>query len=368
MKTFEEWSKIFASQDFYKFNLDKSGILWLKIKSLIRAEILDFMKEKFNINLNSNNKDSKFKEIYELVINKKLKPEQIDNILYNYNINEIRKIESNFNAIESELYKMRYFAWGGDATNSLDKKIVSMIKNTYKYDDILYKIDNDISENVKNYTLSSWYNNWTTILTEYIFKSHTKVISAVGKIKSVDFFIEDIPIDLKITYFPKEFLKSKRKLEGLKNELTLLKNIAKEYSFIFDRECKKEDIVKYQIIQHIADSRNEKAISKLKQIKEENKNIIKKTISNKPELIKWLYEKQGEMRFGSENRIFIVLIDFDDFSNAWELKRNFKLIKPKIIDYLNNFKREDFINNKIQFNYKQKKYKTLSDIIFITKE
>ena len=74
------------------------------------------------------------------------------------------------------------------------------------------------------------------------------------------------------------------------------------------------------------------------------------------------------MRFGSENRIFIVLIDFDDFSNAWELKRNFKLIKPKIIDYLNNFKREYFINNKIQFNYKQKKYKTLSDIIFITKE
>ena len=366
MKTFEQWNKIFASQDFYQFNLDKSGILWLKIKSLIRAEILDFIKEKFNINLNSNNKDSKFKEIYELVINKKLEPEQIDNILYRYNNNEIKEIESNFDIIESELYKMSYFAWGGDATNSLDKKIVSMIKNTYKYDDILYKIENDISENVKNYTLSSWYNNWTTILTEHIFKSHYRVISAVGKIKSVDFFIDDIPIDLKITYFPKEFLKSKRKLEGLKNELTLLKNIAKEYSFIFDRECK-EDIIKYQITQHIIDSRNTKAISKLEQIKKENRKIISKTILNKYELIKWLYEKQGDMRFGSENRIFIVLIDFDDFSQAWKLKRNFKLIKPKIINYLDHFKGKDFINNKIQFNYKQKNYKTLSDIIFITK-
>lgn len=367
MKTFEQWNKIFASQDFYKFNLDESGILWLKIKSLIRVEILDFMKKEFNINLKSNNQNEKFKEIYKLVINEKIKSEQIDNILYNYNINEIKEIESNFNAIESELYKMRYFAWGGDATNSLDKKIVSMIKNTYKYDDILYKIDNDISENVKNYTLSSWYNNWTTILTEYIFKSHPKVISAVGKIKSVDFFIDDIPIDLKITYFPKNFLKSKRKMNGFQNELTLLKNIAKEYSFAFDRECKKEDIVKYQIIQHITDSGNIKAISKLEQIKEENRNIIIKTISNKYELIKWLYEEQGEMRFGSENRIFIVLIDFDNFSNAWELKRNFKLIKPKIIDYLNRFKRKDFINNKIQFIYKQKNYETLSDIIFITK-
>lgn len=43
MKTYEEWSKIFASQDLYQFNLCQSGVLWLKIKSLIRNEILDFM-------------------------------------------------------------------------------------------------------------------------------------------------------------------------------------------------------------------------------------------------------------------------------------------------------------------------------------
>lgn len=42
MKTYDEWSEIFASQDLYQFNFDESGVIWLKIKSLIRAEILNF--------------------------------------------------------------------------------------------------------------------------------------------------------------------------------------------------------------------------------------------------------------------------------------------------------------------------------------
>lgn len=55
---------------------------------------------------------------------------------------------------------MTYFVWGGDSTNSLDKQIVSYIKDIYRY--------NDIAEHTKNYTLSSWYNNWTTMILRYI--------------------------------------------------------------------------------------------------------------------------------------------------------------------------------------------------------
>lgn len=147
---------------------------------------------------------------------------------------------------------MTYFSWGGDSTNSLDKQIVSYVKNIYKYDDILSKIENDIAENTKNYTLSSWYNNWTTILTEHIFKTHHKVVSAIGKIKSVDFFIDNIPIDLKITYLPKEFLRAQRRDYGFGNEITILKNIAKRENLIFDKTSN-EEIIKYQISQQIKD-------------------------------------------------------------------------------------------------------------------
>lgn len=90
-------------------------------------------------------------------------------------------------------------------------------------------------------------------------------------------------------------------------------------------------------------------------------------MANKHTLIKWLYENQGEMRFGSENRIFIVLIDLDDFTQAWKLKRNFKLIKPKILDYLDSFDRTKFLKNIVEFEFNQKQYKALADIIFVLK-
>lgn len=367
MKTYDEWSKIFASQDLYEFNLCESGILWLKIKSLIRSEILDFMQQKLEFKFTSKTQAQKFREIYNLVLNGKITHKQIDFVLLQYNDDEIRKIEQDFSVIESELYKINYFAWGGDSSNSLDKQIVSFVKDIYKYDEILHKIDNDIAQNVKNYTISSWYNNWSAVLTEHIFKSHPKVISAVGKIKSVDFFIENIPIDLKITYFPKEFLKLQRKANGLQNELSLLKNIAKKFAFNFDKECK-DEIIKYQITQQILDSNNAEAILQLENLKKENAEIIQATIANKHTLIKWLYENQGEMRFGAENRIFLVLIDLDDFTQAWKLKRNFTLIKPQILEYLDNFRREIFLKNIVEFEFNQKQYKALADIIFVVKQ
>lgn len=365
MKTFEQWLNIFNSQNFYEFNTDSTGIIWLKIKSLIRKEILEYLVSKYV--LYSKKQNDKFKEIYELTINNKITISQIDSILTNFNKKEIAEIENKFNVIESELYKMTYFAWGGDATNSLDKQIISYVKNIYKYDEILYKIDNEITENTKNYTLSSWYNNWTTILTEHIFKSHSKVVSAVGKIKSVDFFINDIPIDLKITYLPREFLKLQRKKYGFGSEITILKQIAKENSIVFDKNAN-EEVIKYQIIQQIKDSSNTNNLFKLCNIERQNKQIITDVLNNKNILIQWLYENQGELRFGAENRLFIVLIDNEDFSQSWKLKRNFKLLSPIITNYLNNFNALEFKKNIISFTFKQKTYKTLADIIFINKQ
>lgn len=190
MRNFEEWLIHFNSQNLYLFNNDESGILWLKIKSMIRKEILDFIKNHFKITLQTKTQQEKFRELYNLVIKGMITHNDIDEILHSYNKVENATIEQKFHEIESELYKMTYFAWGGDSTNSLDKQIVSYVKDIYKYHDIVYKIENDIADNTRNYTLSSWYNNWTTILTEHIFKIHPKVISAIGKIKSVDFLLK----------------------------------------------------------------------------------------------------------------------------------------------------------------------------------
>ena len=71
-------------------------------------------------------------------------------------------------------------------------------------------------------------------------------------------------------------------------------------------------------------------------------------------LLKALYENQGEMRFGSENRLFLVLVDTDNFANSWKLKRNIDLLKPTILSYLDNFKTKKVEDLKVEFEFKGK--------------
>jgi len=46
MKTFQQWLKNFNLQEFDAFNADSSGVLWLKIKSIMRKQIIDFLHTK----------------------------------------------------------------------------------------------------------------------------------------------------------------------------------------------------------------------------------------------------------------------------------------------------------------------------------
>ncbi len=93
--------------------------------------------------------------------------------------------------------------------------------------------------------------------------------------------------------------------------------------------------------------------------------IIEESQKNPTELIRWLYENQGEMRFGAENRIYIVLADSNDFTQAWKMKRAFSLIEPKIKQYIENFSSDSL--KRIEFEFKKRKYSTLSDILFVIK-
>lgn len=75
------------------------------------------------------------------------------------------------------------------------------------------------------------------------------------------------------------------------------------------------------------------------------------------------------MRFGSENRLFLVLIDTEDFSASWKLKRNLNLLKPTINGYLDTFGSKSLNDMKINFTYQGKStiYTTYADVIFVMK-
>jgi hypothetical protein len=225
---------------------------------------------------------------------------------------------------------------------------------------LVSKFDTEINSTVRGYVLNSWYNYWSSILIENIFKLHKSVLPTAGKIKSVDFFIDNIPFDLKVTYLPAEYIKLKRKEKGLPVELTFLKQKAKEANIIFN-----EKNAIYEIMEKFKDKNNVFCKKTLQTLKNENLEILQYTKNNPKDLIKWLYENQGEMRFGSENRIFIVLIDTNNFNDSWKLKRNLDLLKPKINFYLDNFKYKKLDDLKIDFNFKGNLFYTFADIIFV---
>ena len=96
-----------------------------------------------------------------------------------------------------------------------------------------------------------------------------------------------------------------------------------------------------------------------------SKEIVNESIENPKQLMTWLYENQGEMRFGSENRLFLILVDKSNFYESWKLKRNFEILRPTIYNYLERFTARDV--DMIDFSYNGNNYKALADTIFIIK-
>ena len=93
--------------------------------------------------------------------------------------------------------------------------------------------------------------------------------------------------------------------------------------------------------------------------------ILNKTIAAPEELMLWLYVNQGEMRFGAENRLFLILIDLDDFTQSWKLKRAFDMLTPKINSYLSSFAVEQL--SEISLLHQGRIYTSLSDSLFVLK-
>ncbi len=102
------------------------------------------------------------------------------------NVKQVVKLDTV--QLVSELYKLKNFEWGGDYQNSLDKYLVSHYVKVHKsYDTLISKFEKEINVAVQGYVLNSWYNHWSSILIEHIFKSHLAVLPTVGQIKSVIF-------------------------------------------------------------------------------------------------------------------------------------------------------------------------------------
>jgi hypothetical protein len=369
MKNFEHWDNLHKNEQLEEFSQDRIGLLWLKLKSIIRVELIKGFLDFSGIEISGKKQGDNFRELFNLLSKNITESHSLlDQYIKSTNQKQIEGV--NIPQLVSELYKLKHFDWGGDYQNSLDKYLVSRyVKvSNLSYDNLISKFEIEINPAVHGYVLNSWYNYWSSVLIENIFKSHSAVLPTVGQIKSVDFFINDIPFDLKVTYLPTEYIKQKRKEKGLPVELTFLKQKAKEVNIDFDKTAK-DNTVFYEITEKMKDRDDVVCRQILQTLKAEKLKILQEVQANPQVLAKWLYENQGEMRFGSENRLFLVLVDTDDFNNSWKLKRNINLLKPSIENYLDNFNVKNTDNLQVSFEFKGKPhgFSALADVIFVVK-
>lgn len=356
---FEKWDKEFRNQNLFAFNNDRNALLWLKVRAISKKLPMTRFLEQNNIQLNSTKITEQNKELFaKLETNIESSLKLLDSYLCDINNEWYRQMGVDEARLKSDLYQIDTYEWGGDQNNSLDKHLVSrFVKVISNYNELQRK-QIEIQANAWNYVRTSWYNNWTSYLIESIFKHHQKVISAVGEIKSVDFFINNIPVDLKVTYFPNQYMSDKLKTKlGGKSELSWLKQKAKENQI----ELNRSESVSV-ITEKISVSGHDEILLELRNIR---KKVIDEAKNNKRDLMKWLYEHQGEMRFGAENRLFVVLVDSSELSQSWKMKRAFEQIEPAVNSYLDNFSSTSL--QRIDFVFKGKYYSSMADMIFVVK-
>lgn len=356
---FDNWDKAFRNQNLYAFNNDKNALLWLKVRAISKRIPMTKFIQQNNIHLVSTKIGDQSRELFAMLENNiDDSLSLLDQYLRDRNHEWYCEMKVDEESLKADLYQVDMYEWGGDQNNSLDKHLVSRyVKVISDYAELLSK-KIEIQANAWNYVRTSWYNNWTSYLIESLFKHHPKVISAVGEIKSVDFFLDDIPIDLKVTFFPNQYMheKIKIKLDG-KTELSWLKHKAKEQHVELGRS---ETIA---VITEKISAAGEEDI--LHELRNARKSVIDDAIANPIELMSWLYANQGEMRFGAENRLFVVLADTADMNQSWKMKRAFEQIEPSVKNYLDKFTSDSL--KRIDFAFSGKNYSSLSDIIFVVK-
>ena len=361
MSNFEKWDKEFRSQNLYAFNNDAKALLWLKVRAVCHGKQINQFLNDNELTLTSAKISEQNVELFELLENREDANSMLDRYLQGKNHEWYASMGVDEEKLKEDLYTVQYYAWGGDQNNSLDKHLVSRyVKVISKYDELVSK-QGEIANNAWNYVQNSWYNNWTSYLIESLFKRHPRVISAVGEIKSIDFFIDDYPVDLKVTFFPNQYMDEKIKAKLGKGVLSWLKLKGKEFGITASSDDSEIQQI-YTLTEKLSEQGHHDVIKALNDAKSE---VIKDAQANPVELMTWLYAHQGEMRFGAENRLFIILADSTDMNQSWKMKRAFSLIEPKVKKYLDTFSKDSL--KTIDFSFKKQGYSSLADVIFIVK-
>lgn len=197
-------AKTIHSQNRYeKFNEDPTFLFLNQFMKNgnreLQVSFLDFL----NFYPQGRRIDDKFNEIYDFVKSNNLLPAIKNFILQNRHI-ALWYSPSETQSLLEELHNIPLSQDEFSPNNSIDKQLFTKIHNVSNMSELKYVIDT-MEDMLKKKIYWTYYNTQTTRIIEDIFSIHPNVIPTLVDIKGVDFFINNLPIDLKITRLPKGF-------------------------------------------------------------------------------------------------------------------------------------------------------------------
>jgi hypothetical protein len=357
--TFAQANALFRRDDLNELVADAEGRRFLKLRSLNRTEYLERLFRSAGIA----RPDVGARQLFEAAFNAHINVPTIEVCARDIYREEREQRRANEAELINQLYRVQEFNWGGLHQNSLEKTIVdNYVKKITDYEALCRCVENELLTSLRGYVVCSWYNHWTSIIIEDIFKDHANVLPAVGLVKKIDFFVRDTPFDLKVTYLPEGYLKEKRQAAGLRPELTLLKRAARTHGLPIS-----SDLADAALLQDLWAKVSDHPAAECRQLIVElvsfRNTLVTAIEADSSGLIRWLYENQGDRRFDASNRLFLVLVDQRNYFDSWKLKRAKPLMEEKIRSYL-----DDCGNNpgrRIEFDWEGNRYSTLSDAIIV---
>ncbi len=359
---FQAAEKAFKDDKISRLAEDDDGFRFLSLRSLSRSEYMRELASSCGLDVN----DTPAKKLLQALFESSyISTEQIENTINLIYARERRTRKRVEPELLSELYLLQNFDWGSLHQNSLEKTIVdNYIKQIKHYHVLCNRIEEKLYPSVRSYVLCSWYNHWTSIIIEDVFKDHERVLPAIGLIKKVDFFVDRIPFDLKVTYLPEGFIKERRQLASQKPELTLLKKFCRQQNIPFFRLPNARLLE--DLWSKVEDHPSEEANKLIATLKKFRNILVDEITSDSTDLKRWLYENQGIRRFDASNRLFLILIKKSNYFESWKLKRARDLLVDVIHEALNDFKCTE--RDRLQFKWEGETYTTTSKTIILARE
>lgn len=286
--------------------LSSRDINFIKLKSLKKADLFKLC-DKFSID-SSKDISQTITNILKSFNNKKIITSQINEYIKNL-YEELRKNEidltgATHKVIVRELNKVNSHIWGM-VQGAVDSHIqANYVRKYFLYNDIIKAVESSLYNTIKSYTLCTWFNHWSTVFLEDLICENENVVPIIKKVKGVDAIWNEQPVDIKVTNLPKEWFKDKKTIDDAINDPILA--------------------------------------------------------------AKYLYEYQGEDRFGDENRLFILIYDKKNPSESWKIKRDYNLIKEKV----DKFFSRKVVLDPVNFSYGKKnktQHQAHTKVLFIVK-